>query len=149
MFFFPFMKIGFGSDYLSVLMEPIEMTGRELIFGIDDKGDAENSLTNTRVMLAGILAVLALFLPRGSAVSSGISAAFLGLFMLNAENSYTLNKKSIKEWDGLIKLEFQPALYVCLILLICATVLSAIDQSKRKKMYQDEQTSSFNLGGYM
>ena len=156
LFLMPFMKISFSeSSKLGQYAKPVVMSGRELVLGMDDDNDAkehtENSLRNSRVMLAAILIGFSIFMTKGGAVTSAIGAAFLALYMKRAENSYSFMNKTIAEWDGLIVIKFQPALYAALIITITGAVLAGIDQSKRRKMFQQEQEfGGFDsFGGYM
>lgn len=153
MFFLPFMKISFSEEsHMSAFAKPIEMTGRELVFGIDDDNDANestsNSLSNGRVILAAIILLTAIAVPRGAGAAAVASDILLLLFVKNADKSYTFMKKTIRDWDGLIDLNFQPAMYAAIILIAVGSVLAFMDESKRKKMYIEEQSMSFG-GGYM
>lgn len=153
LFFLPFMKISFSEDsHLSAFAKPIEMTGRELVFGIDDDNDANestsDSLRNGRVILAAIVLITAIVIPRGAGATAVCADVLLLLFVKNADKSYTFMKKTIRDWDGLIELKFQPALYAAIILIGVGCVLAFMDEAKRKKMFAEEQSLSLD-GGYM
>lgn len=145
MFLMPFMKISFNSESkLAKSSKPVTMTGKELVFGLDDDNDAKesskNDLKNFRVILAAILLVVSLAMTQGGYITSGISAGFLFFYMRSADRSYTLNGKTIKEWDGLLEINFQPALYAAIVITIVGAVLAGIDESKRRKMFREEQS---------
>ena len=153
LFFLPFMEIPFTEDsHLSAFAKPIEMTGRELVFGIDDDNDANestsDSLRNGRVILAAIVLITAIVIPRGAGATAVCADVLLLLFVKNADKSYTFMKKTIRDWDGLIELKFQPALYAAIILIGVGCVLAFMDEAKRKKMFAEEQSLSLD-GGYM
>lgn len=145
LFFLPFMKISIDSGgLLDDFAKPVEMSGRELIFGLDDTdSNGGNDLKSSVVMIAGITAVISLIMTSGSAWLSGISSLMLFYFMRTADKSYTLYDKPIRDYDGIVKLEFGPAFYVCMVLLIAATVLAGIDQYKRRQSYESESPSSY------
>lgn len=141
-FIMPFMEIKFGSKGYDI--GNVEMTGRELVFGIDgDKTSGDTSsnskLISEKIILAAVLAVAAIVLNRRcAAIPAAISSIFILAFINGADGDYTFMGKKIKDWDDLVTLEFKPGVYIVLALMIIATVLAAIDYYKRVKMAKDE-----------
>lgn len=141
-FIMPFMEIKFGSK--DFVISNVEMTGRELVFGLDgDKtsGDtsSKSNLNSEKIILAAVLAIAALVLNKQcAAVPSAISAIFILAFINGADGDYTFMNKKIKDWDDLITLEFKPGVYIVMVLLVVATALAAFDYVKRVKMAKDE-----------
>lgn len=154
LFFMPFIKIGHNESTMAGKdSKPlIVLTGKEMIVGIDDdnsaKDKSKSDFQNIRIITAAILLGVSIFMTQGAGITSAISAGLLFFYMRGAENSYKYGNKTIKEWDGLLKIHFQPALYAVLILAIVGAVLAGIDQVKRRKMFQQEQEFS-PFGGYM
>ena len=144
LFFLPFMKISLTEPGLGSFAKPVEMTGKELIFGIDDPdANAKSNLTNICVIIAGITAVISLLMTSSGMWLSGISSAMLFCFMRTADRSYTILDKPLRDYKGVFKLEFGPAFYVSLGVLILATVLAGIDQYKRKQIFESEQSYGY------
>ena len=145
MFMLPFIKFSLNSGgIIADLSKPLEMTGRELVFGLDDTDDnAGNDLNSPLILISAVAAVVALVLPRGGEWLSGISAAMMYLFYKSADESYTFNGKKISEYNGAIKISFEPAFYACIGVLLLATVLAAVDHYKRKQMFISEQTYGY------
>ena len=141
MFLFPFMKMSPGKKYPSNGSGIFpNMTGKELIFGIEDEKQSEHdSLRNLYVQISAVMVVIALFTPKVSHIFSGISAAFLVIFIKFADHSYTYDKKAIYKIKEVVRLKFQPAIYICIGFLLAATIISIIDEIKRRKLFDEEQ----------
>lgn len=141
-FIMPFMEIKFGLKNYDI--SKVEMTGRELVFGLDgDKtsGDtsSKNNLNSEKIIFAAVLAVAAIVMNKScAAVPSAISAIFVLAFINGADGDYTFMNKKIKDWDDLITLEFKPGIYIVMALLVVATALAAFDYIKRVKMAKNE-----------
>ena len=151
LYFMPFVSFSFKtSSMFSSLAKPITMSGRELVFGVDDDKNStsdsskksESKLTNGKVMIAFILVIASLVMPRSSAYTGGVAALLLIAFTQSVEKNYTFMGKTIKDWDGLIKADLKPALYLTIVVLIVGTVLAAWDEIRRTKMYQQELLDS-------
>lgn len=141
-FIMPFMEIKCGSKNFTI--SNVEMTGRELVFGIDDdktSGDtsSKSNLNSEKIIFAAILAIAAIVMNKScAAIPSAISAIFVLAFINGADGDYTFMNKKIKDWDDLITLEFKPGVYIVMALLAVATAFAAFDYIKRVKMAKDE-----------
>ena len=142
LFFLPFMKISLDSGgLLDDYAKPVEMTGKELVFGLDDTNENTGSdLKSSSMMIVAITACISLFMTNGGAWLTGASSLMMFYFMRTADKSYTLYDKPIRDYNGIVTLTFGPAFYAALVIFAAATVLAAIDQYKRRKLFEEDQS---------
>lgn len=139
-FIMPFMEIKFCSGY--VHLYSIEMSGKELIFGVDDDKSSESSnsksnLNNEKIIFAVVLAIAALVMNnRNAAITSAVSAILVFAFINGADRDYTLKSDVFKDVDLIF--EFKPGVYIVMTLMLVAAALAAFDYYLRVKMAKDE-----------